>query len=108
MSNEFPETVNYGSERYLTSDPLKDDSSDGDQTRLLLRAIVESSDDAIIGSTLGGQITSWSPGAEAMFGYSLKEAIGQQISLIIPSAFAHELGHVNERIRRGESIKHLE
>jgi PAS domain S-box-containing protein len=79
-----------------------------DQTRLLLAAIVESSDDAIIGKTLGGQITSWNAGAEAMYGYTAEEAIGQQISLIFPAASASELAVIHERIRRGESIKHLE
>lgn len=115
-SDEFPDTLDNDSECYLTSDPLKDDARDwdlierrrADQTGHLLTAIVESSDDAIIGKTLGGQITSWNAGAEAMFGYSAEEAIGQQISLIIPAARAHELAEINERIRCGESIKHLE
>jgi PAS domain S-box-containing protein len=49
-----------------------------------LAAIVESSDDAIIGITLEGIVTDWNPGAERMLGYSRSEMIGQSISRIIP------------------------
>ena len=48
-----------------------------------LAAIVNSSEDAIIGKTLEGIITSWNPGAEKVFGYSAEEAVGQSM----PDAF---------------------
>src|SRR5207247_7521479 len=73
-----------------------------------LAAIVENSDDAIIGKTLDGRITTWNRGAERMYGYTASEAIGQPISLLVPEDRRDELALVMERLRRGEAIHHLE
>jgi two-component system CheB/CheR fusion protein len=67
-----------------------------------LAAIVESSDDAIIGLTLEGTIVSWNAGAEAIFGYSAAEAVGQSFFLLVPPAREEELRQIHERIRKGE------
>ncbi|MCD6056696.1 MAG: Chemotaxis protein methyltransferase CheR, partial [Thermomicrobiales bacterium] len=77
-------------------------------TDRFLAAIVESSDDAIIGKTLEGTITSWNRGAERLYGYSAEEAVGQQISLIIPPERPNELPAIMEQLRRGERIDHYE
>jgi PAS domain S-box-containing protein len=76
--------------------------------RAYLAAIVNSSDDAILGKTLEGIITSWNNGAERMFGYTAAEAVGQQICLIIPPERHGEEGQILERLRRGERIEHFE
>src|SRR5712672_3422412 len=55
-----------------------------EEAALRLAAIIESSDDAIVGKDLDGIITSWNGGAERIFGYSAEEAIGQPITLIVP------------------------
>ena len=74
----------------------------------LLAAIVESSDDAIISKNLDGVITSWNAGAERLFGYTAEEAVGQHISLIIPSNRRNEETTILERIHRGERIDHFD
>ena len=68
-----------------------------------LAAIVESSDDAIIGKTLDGVITSWNRGAERMYGYAREEVLGQNVSLIVPEDRRDELEQILERVRAGES-----
>jgi len=73
-----------------------------------LTAIVESSDDAIIGETLEGVITSWNRAAERIFGYPAAEMIGQSITHIIPGERQAEEEEVFARIRRGERIDHFE
>src|SRR4030095_8436237 len=71
-------------------------------------AIVESSDDAIVGKDLNGIITTWNPAAERMFGYTAAEAIGRSIGLIIPKDHQHEEETILSRIRTGESVQHFE
>ena len=74
----------------------------------LLAAIVDSSDDAIISKNLDGTITSWNKAAERMFGYSAQEAVGQYITLIIPSDLRSEETEILERLKRGGQIDHFE
>jgi len=74
----------------------------------LLASIVDSSEDAIISKSLNGVITSWNPGAEAMYGYTAAEAIGKPITLVIPSGHDDEARTILERIRLGQRIEHYE
>src|SRR5262245_43999970 len=80
----------------------------GEETRERLAAIVDSSDDAIIGKTLEGIITSWNRGAERLYGYSPAEVIGQPLSLLIPPDLSDDFPHLLERLQRGERIDHYE
>ena len=81
---------------------------DESETAALLAAIVSSSDDAIISKTLEGVITSWNAGAERLFGYTPAEAIGQSMTLIIPTERRSEEEEILRRIRRGERVEHFE
>lgn len=73
-----------------------------------LAAIVESSDDAIIGKDLNGIITSWNRGAEQIYGYTAEEAIGQPVSLLVPAGHIQEIPSILEKIARGEKLDHFE
>ena len=73
-----------------------------------LAAIVESSDDAIVGKDLQGIVTSWNAGAEKIFGYSAAEMVGQPISRLMPPERLHEEAKILGHIRRGESVPHFE
>src|SRR4030095_685070 len=79
-----------------------------DRVTALLAAIVNSSDDAIIGKDLDGVITSWNKGAEGLFGYTAQEAIGQSITMLIPSDRQHEEPEILALLKRGESVNHFE
>jgi PAS domain S-box-containing protein len=79
-----------------------------EETRAELSAIVESSDDAIIGKTLDGIITSWNEGARKIYDYTADEVVGHPISILIPPDLKNELPDILNRLRRGESINHFE
>jgi PAS domain S-box-containing protein len=72
----------------------------------LLESVVLSSGDAICSESLDGRITSWNPAAEALFGYSSAEAIGQPMSLVIPAELAEENASLLERAAESSSVSH--
>jgi PAS domain S-box-containing protein len=73
-----------------------------------MAAIVESSDDAIIGATLNATITSWNPAAARIFGYSSQEAVGNTVDFLSPSDLSAETSNIEAEIRAGRAIKNLE
>ena len=78
------------------------------QELLRLASIVRSSDDAIIGKTLDGIISTWNPAAERIFGYSEAEAIGQPMGILFPEERREEEEQILAKIRKGESVTRLE
>src|SRR5579871_3139535 len=79
-----------------------------EETRLLLGAIVDSSDDAIISKDLAGQITSWNRGAERLYGYTAAEAIGKSIMIVVPPDRQDEEREILARLQHGERVDHFE
>ncbi|MBJ6723881.1 hybrid sensor histidine kinase/response regulator [Geomesophilobacter sediminis] len=81
-----------------------------DDQLLLMAAIVESTDDAIICKDLNGIVTSWNRGAEKIYGYSSQEMIGQSILHIFPEGEdgERELQEILYRVRHGMHIVHYE
>ena len=84
------------------------DRKRAEQAQARLAAIVSSSDDAIIGKSLDGRISSWNAGAERLFGYTPEEAIGNSITMVIPPDKLEEERTILSRLRHGERIEHLE
>jgi PAS domain S-box-containing protein len=72
------------------------------------RAIIESSDDAILSKDLNGQILSWNRGAERLFGFTAEEAVGRPVTIVIPIDRRDEEPGILEKIHRGERIEHFE
>jgi len=79
-----------------------------DETRARLAAIVDSSDDGIIGLDLDGCITSWNQSATRIFGFSAAESVGKPITLIIPPEGLAEEQEIVARFQHGEAIRHFE
>ena len=79
-----------------------------EEVRERLAAVVESSDDAIIGKTLEGVITAWNSGAEKVFGYSVAEVLGKPMLMLFPPDRLDEEADILARIRQGKSVEHFE
>ena len=73
-----------------------------------LAAVVESSSDGIMSTTLGGTILSWNPGAERVYGYAECEVEGQCVSMLAPEGLRQESLLLIGRIAAGEQIDHFE
>jgi PAS domain S-box-containing protein len=80
----------------------------GEEVAAYLAAIVESSDDAIIGSDLRGDINSWNSGAERLYGYTAAEIIGRPVTILLPPERQDEESRILDPIKKGERISHYE
>jgi len=74
----------------------------------LLAAIVESAEEAIIGKTLDGKITSWNEGAEKLLGYRAADVIGKPVSILVPPERMEEEKSIMAELRKGQKVFHLE
>jgi PAS domain S-box-containing protein len=78
------------------------------ESQNLLAAIVNSSQDAIIGKALDGTITHWNETAKHIYGYAAEEMIGRPISILAPADRPDEIPGILEKIRRGEPVEYFE
>jgi PAS domain S-box-containing protein len=84
------------------------DRERADQAQAHLAAIVRSSNDAILSTTLEGIITTWNEAAERIFGYTAEEIIGHPVLRLIPGDLGDEETRILEQIKAGERIEHYE
>ena len=80
----------------------------GEEVAQRLAAIVQSSEDAIVGKDLNGIITSWNGSAERLFGYTAEDAIGKPITILIPEDRLQEEADIIRRLRSGQHVEHFE
>ncbi|HVH65125.1 MAG TPA: PAS domain S-box protein [Candidatus Acidoferrum sp.] len=74
----------------------------------LVAAIVESSEDAIFLANTDGTIESWNHGAERILGYSVKEAIGQHVSILLRPGREIALPPFLQQVKEGKSLRDVE
>lgn len=79
-----------------------------DEAQAFLASLVESSQDAIVGTSPEGTVMSWNRGAAELYGYSAEEMIGKSIAVVIPADRTNDLSHALEKIRKGERISGFE
>jgi PAS domain S-box-containing protein len=79
-----------------------------DEVRFRYAAIMESSDDAIMGLDTNGIITNWNKGAEQLYGYSAKDAIGRNISFLSPAVFSGDWLSVLDNVLKGGVLRNYE
>jgi PAS domain S-box-containing protein len=84
------------------------ENKQSDKIKSFLAAIVESSNEGIIGKDLDGTILSWNRAAESMYGYRADEIIGQNIAVLVPDAQKRDLSQILDRVKKGETITQLE
>lgn len=111
---EFPVEISLSPletrEGVLISSAIRDvtDRKKADELKSQLAAIVDSSDDAIIGKTMDGIILSWNKGAERIYGYSANEIVGRPISVLLPPGRLGEEPEILERLKNGERVEPFE
>ncbi|MCM2297215.1 EAL domain-containing protein [Rhodoferax sp.] len=107
----------FGAEVFATTLPegnllaMVRDISDRKQAQSVstwLAAIVESSQDAIIGKDLNSTVVNWNIGAEMIFGYSAEEMVGTSVLRLIPADRQDEEAWILAKIKRGEKVDHFE
>lgn len=83
------------------------EAKESNEKSLILSAIIDSTEDAIISKSLNGIITSWNPAAQRIFGYRPEEIVGQSVLKLIPEDRQDEETLILSRLRRGERVQYF-
>ena len=111
---EFPVEVSLSpveaAEGILVMSAIRDitDRKVGEESRLRLATIVESSSDAIISKNLDGVILTWNTGAQRIYGFTEVETVGKPITILVPAELADEEYRILAKARSGERVAHYE
>lgn len=111
LSRAFDDMTKDLRKKSVSVDILNEEVAERERAQALLQrlsAIVESSEDAIIGKDLGGVVTSWNKGAERVLGYLSDEIIGKSVSVMIPDDKREEETVLLDSIRNGKAIQRYE
>jgi PAS domain S-box-containing protein len=92
----------------LQAERAREESRRADEQRFQLAAIVESSGDAIIATSLEGVIRSWNKGAERLFGYGEEEVVGRPVALLVPPGHQGEEPAFIARMAKGDPVAPFE
>jgi two-component system, cell cycle sensor histidine kinase and response regulator CckA len=95
-----------GSPRYLHWVVDVTEGKQAEAARSWMAAVVEASQDAIIGTTLDGVITTWNAGAQRIFGYTAQQMVGRNAAVLRPPGSAAEVARLTRRIGRGERCEY--
>jgi diguanylate cyclase (GGDEF)-like protein/PAS domain S-box-containing protein len=98
----------HGIEAELIASRDVTDRKKAEETRQKLAAIVEFSQDAIIGKNIDGVITSWNKAAEKMYGYASTEVIGRDLSFLLSAEKQPELRVIMERVKTGLPVEQFQ
>ncbi|HLJ12783.1 MAG TPA: PAS domain S-box protein [Planctomycetaceae bacterium] len=79
-----------------------------DETIRNLAAVVDSAQDAIVGTTLDGTITSWNDGAVRLYGYLPDEAIGRPIKMLAAPDRLDEVQRLRRKVAQGKRVEQFE
>ncbi len=94
--------------RYIALKQDVTDRREAEKARQFLAAIVDSSDDAIVGMSLEGTITSWNSGAQSIYGYRPEEVIGKPISILLPPGHSQEMESIRDSVNSGRRVSDFE
>ena len=75
---------------------------------LEIASLIESASDAVVGVSPAGLLTSWSEGAERLFGYSRAEIVGRSVLVLSPGEHAQEARSLLDGVQRGERVERME